>query len=130
MQITATQVIFDLIQVYGFDAFGIDQAKAKPVTLEDDKDKQSSEVESSPIVNVKQETYALLNENANEKTNASSIILNALMMLLDGEVCQGMKDLLAIQKEARSGDIFICYYLKGSIPNFNMTADDYAKGCC
>ena len=122
MQITATQVIFDLIQVYGFDTFEIDQAKAKPVTLENDTTKQISEDESSPIVNVKQETYALLNENANETTNASSIILNALMMLLDGEVCQSTNRPFSYStKEPGSSDIFVYFCLRGWIPNSSTT---------
>eukprot|EP00795_Rhopilema_esculentum_P012294 gene12295-2941_t len=104
VQITATQVIFDLIQLYGFDAFETNKNSA-PVNQQQKngfpEDDDSSEDGQSPTQNSDSEARSLLSLGTGEQASASEIILNALVVLLDGEspdirfvVAEGMCKLL------------------------------------
>ena len=98
MQITATQVIFDLILVYGFEAFEVNHAtSADSKSTKDANEKNSEEDEenddeTSSVISSKSEEedqtdLMHLNLGTNDATaSASDIVLNALMVLLDGEV--------------------------------------------
>ena len=92
-------MIFDLILVYGFEAFEIDHAIAERVQgaksfVEKTADEGGEEDEESISDILKengeeksQTSIMQLNFGADSTTSASSIILNSLVMLLDGEVC-------------------------------------------
>eukprot|EP00794_Sanderia_malayensis_P004235 gene4235-4798_t len=79
VQITAIQVIIDLISVYGFGAFKINEAQAKPLNAATDSD-QNDEASDDDVSNDEQ-----TNPREGAAIETSDIILNALISLLDGE---------------------------------------------
>ena len=92
-------MIFDLILVYGFEAFEIDHAVAEGVqaakslvekTPEEGRDDEESvsDIFKENGEEKSQTSIMQLNFGADDTTSASSIILNSLVMLLDGEVCR------------------------------------------
>jgi len=145
VQITATKVIFDLILVYGFEAFEIDHAIAERVQgaksfVEKTADEGGEEDEESISDILKengeeksQTSIMQLNFGADSTTSASSIILNSLVMLLDGEssdlrfvVAEGICKLL-LSGRTKSSNLFTRLVLLWYNP---AVADDFKLRQC
>ncbi len=94
VQITSIQVIVDLLQVFGFEAFEIDHAQARPITMQQDStcetpnDTTADDTTADNTITANpDDTELVTNASSNEEfASASNIILNVLMRLMDGEV--------------------------------------------